>query len=117
MKIGEFSALTGLSAHTLRYYEKIGLLMVQRDSSGHRHYSSKELEWIAFINRLRQTNMPLEKIRQYAQWRAQGESTAVQRQQLLISHADNLKESIHQEQKHLRALEQKIHWYEQQNQE
>lgn len=51
MNIGQFAALTGLSAHTLRYYEKIGLLQsVVRNASGHRDYAEKEAQWIEFIN-------------------------------------------------------------------
>nr|WP_293628877.1 MerR family DNA-binding transcriptional regulator [Shewanella sp. CG12_big_fil_rev_8_21_14_0_65_47_15] len=51
MNIGQFAALTGLSAHTLRYYEKIGLLQsVVRNASGHRDYAEKEAQWIGFIN-------------------------------------------------------------------
>ena len=55
MNIKEFSNLVGLSAHTLRYYEKIGLLKnVQRTSSGHRAYTSKDQKWIEFVVRLKE---------------------------------------------------------------
>lgn len=51
MNMKEFSHLAGLSAYTLRYYEKIGLLKdVRRNSSGHRDFSTKDLEWIALSN-------------------------------------------------------------------
>lgn len=60
MNMKEFSLLAGLSAYTLRYYEKIGLLKdVRRNSSGHRDYLTKDLEWIGFIKRLKETGMAL----------------------------------------------------------
>ena len=113
MNIGQFAALTGLSAHTLRYYEKIGLLRsVVRNVSGHRDYAAKEAEWIGFINRLKETGMPLKQILTYAELRAQGDTTAGERQQLLEQHASQLAERIRQEQAHLIALEQKICYYQ-----
>ena len=91
MNIGQFAVLTGLSAHTLRYYEKIGLLQsVVRNASGHRDYAEKEAQWIEFINRLKETGMPLKQILTYAELRAQGDTTAGQRQQLLEQHAAQL---------------------------
>ena len=73
MNIKEFSSLVGLSAHTLRYYEKIGLLKhVHRNASGHRVYSAKDLSWISFVKRLKETAMPLEEILEYAKLREVG---------------------------------------------
>jgi len=113
MNISQFAALTGMSAHTLRYYEKIGLLhSVVRNGSGHRDYSAKEAEWIGFITRLKETGMPLKQILTYAELRAQGDATASRRQQLLEQHATQLAERIRQEQEHLLALKQKIHYYQ-----
>lgn len=83
MNIKTFAEQTGVSAHTLRYYEKIGLLQVQRTQSGHRVFSDKDLEWITFILRLKDTGMPLEDIQKYAEFRSQGGKTQSQRQQLL----------------------------------
>ena len=56
--IQAFAALTGLSADTLRYYEKEGLLAPTRDSNGYRVYSERDAAWLAFILRLKETNMP-----------------------------------------------------------
>ncbi|MCG9630362.1 MerR family transcriptional regulator [Vibrio sp. Isolate30] len=112
MNIKEFSNLVGLSAHTLRYYEKIGLLKnVQRTSSGHRAYTLKDLKWIEFVVRLKETAMPLEEILKYASLREQGASTVLQRQVLLEKHQQNLEAHIEQQQSHLAALENKIDLY------
>lgn len=70
MNISEFSKLKSLTPHTLRYYEKLGLICdVSRTISGHRSYSQADVEWVIFINRLKETGMPLEQILEYAQLR------------------------------------------------
>lgn len=75
------SSLVGLSAHTLRYYEKVSLFKnVQRNSSRHRVYSVKDVNWLEFVIRLKETVMPLEEILEYARLREQGSSTVLERQ-------------------------------------
>ena len=56
MHIQEFAALTGLSADTLRFYEKEGLLAPARDGNGYRIYSERDVAWLAFVLRLKETN-------------------------------------------------------------
>lgn len=112
MQIKEFAAACGLSAHTLRYYEKRGLLPhVERNDSNHRRYSERDVQWITFIKRLKATNMPLADIQQYAELREQGPDTQEARMQLLIDHARHLEEVIAQEQEHLHKLREKIQFY------
>lgn len=112
MHIKEFSRACGLSPHTLRYYEKIGLLPeVERSGSNHRRYSEADLRWIEFIKRLKATNMPLAEIRRYAALRQQGPGTEEMRMQLLIDHARRLELVIAQEQEHLQILHEKIDFY------
>ncbi|GAA5645082.1 MULTISPECIES: MerR family transcriptional regulator [Vibrio] len=112
MNMKEFSLQTGLSAHTLRYYEKIGLLKnVQRNASGHRVYTAREREWVGFIVRLKSTGMPLEQIQRYAELRERGEKTMQARQQLLEQHRRELQQHIDEQLEHLDALEVKIQFY------
>ena len=112
MNMREFSGMVELSSHTLRYYEKIGLLKnVQRNSSGHRVYTQKDLDWVSFIKRLKETGMPLENILQYAALREKGANTTSERQQLLESHQQCLKAHIEQQRQHLLVLEEKINLY------
>lgn len=114
MSMSEFSKQVGLSAHTLRYYEKIGLLKnIQRSSSGHRVYSSKDLAWIEFVKRLKETAMPLEDILKYAELREAGASSLVERQTLLEKHHKSLVEYLGQQKQNLMALEAKIDLYKQ----
>ena len=112
VNIGQFSDITGLSPHTLRYYENIGLLAkVARNQSGHRDYSKKDREWIAFIIRLKDTGMPLKQIMHYATLRAEGVETSDERKAILEQHSNILEMKIAEEVEHLEALKEKIKYY------
>ncbi len=68
MKIGQLSQSSGLSTHTLRYYEKMGLLQKpNKDHSGHRIYDAQEVELINWVTCLKKSGMPLASIKAYAQ--------------------------------------------------
>lgn len=113
MNIRKFSVLTGLSSHTLRYYEKISLLKnIHRNVSGHRVYTNKDLDWINFVIRLKDTGMPIKQILEYAQYRELGSSTLLARQELLENHRQKLNAHIESQLSHLAALEQKITLYQ-----
>jgi DNA-binding transcriptional MerR regulator len=115
MQIKEFAIQCGLSPHTLRYYEKIGLLpAIDRTDSNHRRYSERDVDWITFIKRLKETRMPLADIQRYARLRELGENTAEDRMQLLTEHARRLERNIATEQEHLEKLRDKIRHYQQQ---
>lgn len=112
MKIGELAARTGLSVHTLRYYERIGLLPVAvRDSSGQRRYEASVLGWIEFLGRLKTTGMPIEGMLRYAHLREAGKKTHVQRRDLLSAHRDTVRARIAELQACLQALDDKISSY------
>ncbi|MGB8461132.1 MAG: MerR family transcriptional regulator, partial [Priestia megaterium] len=85
--IQQVASMTGLSTHTLRYYEKIGLIKnVQRDQTGYRQYTDFDLAWIQFLIRLRVTGMPMLKMKQFSDLRQQGDSTITARKELLEEH-------------------------------
>ena len=109
--IGEFSKLTGLGIHTLRYYEQEGLITPERNSSNRRCYSDKDLTWIAFIKRLKDTGMPIKEIRHYAELRAAGNPTLFERMEMLVQHRQALNEQIAQLQEHKIKLDEKIEFY------
>jgi DNA-binding transcriptional MerR regulator len=95
MKIGEFSRKSGLSVHTIRYYEKIGLLKKKsKDSSGHGNYSERDMEWISFIVCLKSTEMSLDDILNYIGLIEKGESTASDRLAILKEQRIRLEEKI-----------------------
>lgn len=113
LTIGQVTALTGVPASTLRYWEGIGLLSgVRRDASGRRAFAEGDVEWVGFVLRLRESGMPLADMVAYAKLRGEGDSTKVARLTLLKSHRDELERRIAMEQEHARALDTKIAWYE-----
>ena len=111
--IGEFSKVTGLGIHTLRYYEHEGLIIPLRNSSNRRRYSEKDIAWIAFIKRLKATGMPIKEIKKYAALRAKGDVTLSERMEMLIQHRQSLNEQIRQLQEHEAMLDEKIAFYRQ----
>ena len=111
--IGEFSEVTGLGIHTLRYYEHENLIPHMRKSSNRRRYSDKDISWIAFIKRLKATGMPIKEIKRYAALRAEGDATLSERMEMLIQHRQSLREQIRQLQEHEAKLDEKIVFYQQ----
>jgi DNA-binding transcriptional MerR regulator len=88
--IGEFSEKIGLSIDTLRYYEKLGLIYPQRDEANKRVYSEKDIEWLKFIIRLKEINMPIKQIQYYSKLRYDGDDTIKERLELLEEQMDRL---------------------------
>ena len=111
--IGEFSKVTGLGIHTLRYYEHEGLIIPLRNSSNRRRYSEKDIAWIAFIKRLKATGMPIKEIKKYAALRTKGDATLSERMEMLVQHRQSLNEQIRQLQEHEAMLDEKIAFYRQ----
>ena len=111
--IGEFSKVTGLGIHTLRYYEHESLIIPLRNSSNRRRYSEKDIAWISFIKRLKATGMPIKEIKKYAALRAKGDITLSERMEMLVQHRQSLNEQIRQLQEHEAMLDEKIAFYRQ----
>lgn len=113
LTIAEAAAATGLTPHTLRYYERDGLLLdaVERASSGHRRYTERDLGWIHLLTRLRATGMPIREIREYADLVRRGEGTEPQRMALLQAHRDAVRAQLAEVTEHLAAIEMKIDVY------
>ena len=109
--IGEFSKLTNLGIHTLRYYEHENLIMPKRNSSNRRCYLDKDLAWIELIKRLKDTGMPIKEIQRYAELRLQGDLTLNERMEMLTVHRESLDEQIKALQGHMAKLDDKIDFY------
>lgn len=111
MTIGEMARKTGLSESTLRYYEKKGLLRAARDAGGRRSYDEGDVEWVAFLCRLKETGMLLRDIRRYAELRDRGRSTMPERLAMLEEHREYVLEQQERWAVHLKKLEDKIAFY------
>ena len=110
--IGAFAEVTGLTAHTLRFYEKEGLLSAKRGRGGQRYYLDADLRWVEFIKRLKETGMPLKEIKLYADLRAEGEGTLKARREMLQAHRAHILAEINKWRSHLRNMDKKIAFYE-----
>ncbi len=76
-----------MTTHTLRYYERVGLIQpVGRAHNGHRRYSEADEAWINFLHCMRATNMPIREMQHYAELREQGDSTSLDRRKILEDH-------------------------------
>ncbi|MBN2305055.1 MAG: MerR family transcriptional regulator [Anaerolineae bacterium] len=112
LTIQEVAENTGLTAHTLRYYERIGLIFpINRAESGHRRYCSRDLDWIRFLTCLRKTGMPVREMKRFAELVEQGDSTITQRRALLETHRRRILNTIRELQANLSAVEWKINYY------
>jgi DNA-binding transcriptional MerR regulator len=114
ISIAEAAEQTGLTAHTLRYYERDGLMLatVERSSSGHRRYTEDDLSWIVMITRLRSTGMPIRDVRVYAGLVRAGTGNEAERLALLKAHRERVEAQLAEVTGHLRAIDHKIGLYE-----
>ena len=107
--IREVSQKTGLSAHTLRYYEKEGLIGgVGRTSGGLRQYSDEDLEVLGLICCLKNTGMSLQAISRFMELTREGDHTLKERVELLRSHRENVIAHINEMQQHLEKVDCKL---------
>jgi DNA-binding transcriptional MerR regulator len=113
MNIREFAEQTGLTAHTLRYYERAGLMGdVGRDDNGHRVYGPHDLQWVAFLHHLRETGMSIREMERYCALRAQGDATMAARLALLERHTDQLARHLREQHDHLARLRETVMVYQ-----
>ena len=106
--------LTGVSVHTLRYYEKIGLLdPVDRAESGHRRYTEADLTRMNFLKRLRATGMPISQMQHYVALFRDGDDTMRERREMLEAHRQEVLAQIDALQDTLDLLDGKIERYQQ----
>lgn len=109
--ISQVAEKTGLSPHTLRWYERIGLLAtVHRSSDGRRKFTDQDLEWLGLITKLRDTGMPLKDIHRYAELVRSGGGEA-ERLTLLERHRIEVRKALAAQQECLALLDRKIDFY------
>jgi DNA-binding transcriptional MerR regulator len=112
LSIAEAAEASGLSAHTLRYYERTGLLEpVSRNGSGHRRYREADLQRITFLAKLRATGMPIREVRRYAELMRAGASTSEERLALLEAHRHAVLAGLESTARNLELIESKIDVY------
>jgi DNA-binding transcriptional MerR regulator len=110
--IRDAAGLTGVSAHTLRYYERIGLLPpIGRGTGGHRRYTDSDLGAVRFLTMLRATGMPIREMTEFVALTRAGDHTIPWRIEVLERHRDALRFRMADDAEHLAALDRKISIY------
>lgn len=113
MRIAEVAEEYGLSADTLRYYERIGLLRpVRRNASGVRDYGEEDCARISFVKCMRGANVSIEALIEYMQLFDEGDSTLEARRQILVEQRDEARERLQRIQAGLDRLDYKIAHYD-----
>jgi DNA-binding transcriptional MerR regulator len=112
LTIEQTAERTGISRHTLRYYERIGLLApVGRTARGHRRYTDDDLGAIIFLTLLRETGMSIDDMQRFMDLARQGDHTIRGRIEVLAGHRAQLLDTLERLHGHLAALDHKIGVY------
>jgi DNA-binding transcriptional MerR regulator len=113
LTIQQVAEATGLSVHTLRYYERIGLIHpIGRAENTHRRYSDDDIGWINFLNKLRAIGMPIQQMQAYAELQRLGDVSLPERVEMLKELRQNVETHIDELQEHLKLIYYKIDIYQ-----
>jgi len=109
----DLAVRTGITTHTLRYYERIGLVQpVARARSGHRRYGEDDLRWLELLKKLHATDMPIRRMLEYARLARRGGSTIAERRALLDAHRVEVEAKLARLKSTLAAIETKLRLYD-----
>ncbi|MFI6395411.1 MerR family transcriptional regulator [Nonomuraea sp. NPDC050547] len=111
MTIVEVADLLDISPHTLRYYERAGLVEVARDGNGHRVYDDRAVRRLVFLTRMRLSGMPMRDLQHYVALVDDGAGTVPERLDMLLEHRDTIRRRIRELTLSLTAVEYKIATY------
>ena len=110
--IADVATRTGLTAHTLRYYERAGLVQApSRDATGRRRYTDADIGWLTFLTRLRSTGMPIRLVREYVELCWAGDGNEPDRLVLLEAHREAVLQRLEQARRDLEHIDFKIDLY------
>ena len=113
LTIQQVTRATGLSAHTLRYYERIGLIHpIRREQNTRRRYTADDVGWIDFLLKLRAIGMSIKDMQKNAELQRQGDETLPERLEMLKSLRDNVEARVDELNEHLKLIYYKIDIYQ-----
>ncbi len=113
LTIQQVASATGLGVHTLRYYERNGLIEpIERAANGHRRYSAQNIAWIEFLTRLRTTGMPIRQMQQFAALVREKPDEVQGRRILLEVHRSIVQKRLDELSQHLTVIDWKIQRYQ-----
>lgn len=111
--IAQAAEISGITAHTLRYYDKEGLLpFVERSRSGIRQFKEVDFEWLAVITCLKDTGMPVKQIRQFINWCMEGDRALEQRLNVFVEQKKHVEAQIAALNKYMEKIDYKIWYYQ-----
>ncbi|MBI1280825.1 MAG: MerR family transcriptional regulator [Anaerolineaceae bacterium] len=111
--IQQVAEVTGLSVHTLRYYERVGLIHhIDRIENTHRRYSSDDIGWIEFLNKLRATGMTIQQMLAYAELQRLGDVSLQERLDMLKAHREEVEQHMRELHEYLNVICGKIEYYQ-----
>ena len=113
VSIADAARRTGVSVHTLRYYERAGLVVtaIDRTSGGRRRYRQLDLDWIKVCTKLRATGMPIKTIRRYAELVSAGHGNEQERLALMEAHRADVMARLAELEENLKLIDHKIDVY------
>ena len=112
LTIQEVAEATGLSTHTLRYYERIGLIhSIDRADNTHRRYTQDDVGWIDFLMKLKATGMTIQQMQIYAELQRQGDETLPERVEMLKALRRQVEAHMAELDEHMNVLNYKIEIY------
>jgi DNA-binding transcriptional MerR regulator len=112
LTIAQAADAVGVSPHTIRYYERAGLLTpIDRNGSGHRRFTEQDIAWLVTCTRLRATGMPIRRIREYAELVVAGDGNEAARLEILEAHRREVVERMREIEHNLEAIDRKIELY------
>jgi DNA-binding transcriptional MerR regulator len=113
LTIQQVALATGLSVYTLRYYERVGLIHpIGRAENSHRRYTTDDIGWINFLNKLRATGMSIQGMQAYAELQRQGDDTLPERIRMLRELRHKVEVRMDELREHMGLLNYKIDTYE-----
>lgn len=113
LSIQQVAEATGLSVHTLRYYERIGLIhSIDRARNTHRRYTEDDIWWIDFLTKLRATGMSIQQMQDYAELQREGDITLPERLEMLKAHGREVEAHMAELRENLRIIRSKIDYYQ-----
>lgn len=110
--ISEIAKKMGVSVHTLRFYDKEGLLPFVERVNGRRVFKDEDFSWLHTLNCLKNTGMPLKEIRRYMELCQVGDASLEQRQEMILKQKESIEAQIRFLQENLKVLEYKAWYYE-----
>lgn len=112
LTIQQVAEATGLSEHTLRYYERVGLIhSIERADNGHRRYTQNDIGWLEFLTKLRSTGMSIQEMQRYSELQRQGDATLRERVDMLKALRDKVERHMEELNANLKTIHFKIDIY------